>query len=134
MGTSPLSTVKLSHCFVVTRCLGDVYCSLTICLLKCNALQSTVTLPLHLFTHHRPYNNMTLCMEMLSGLLGCYYPNPGVQDFFLHIHSQYFSDCSEEELQLSDAPHSVVVVLTLLPVSLIPIPVFLVVWKSKVRD
>ncbi|XP_071401870.1 receptor activity-modifying protein 3 [Centroberyx affinis] len=82
----------------------------------------------------RPYNDMTICMETLSLIVGCYYPNPNVQDFFLHIHSQYFQNCSEEELLLSDAPHGVVVILTLIPVSLIPILVFLVVWKSKVRE
>lgn len=81
-----------------------------------------------------PYNNMTICMERLSNLVGCYYPNPNVQEFFLHIHSQYFQNCSEEELQLADAPHGVVVALTLIPVGLIPILVFLVVWKSKVRE
>uniref|UniRef100_UPI003AAA8BAE receptor activity-modifying protein 3 n=1 Tax=Centroberyx gerrardi TaxID=166262 RepID=UPI003AAA8BAE len=82
----------------------------------------------------RPYNDMTMCMESLSGIVGCYYPNPNVQDFFLHIHSQYFQNCPEEELLLSDAPHEVVVILTLIPVSLIPVLVFLVVWKSKVRE
>uniref|UniRef100_A0A668A9X6 Si:ch73-334d15.2 n=1 Tax=Myripristis murdjan TaxID=586833 RepID=A0A668A9X6_9TELE len=82
----------------------------------------------------RPYNDMTLCMEELSGLVECYYPNPNVQDFFLDIHSQYFQNCSEEELLLLDPPHEVVVILTLIPVSLIPVLVFLVVWKSKVRE
>ncbi|XP_076007667.1 receptor activity-modifying protein 3 [Genypterus blacodes] len=82
----------------------------------------------------RPYNHMIVCMEELSGFLGCYYPNPEVQDFFLYIHHLYFHNCSEAELLLADAPHAVVVVLTLIPVSLIPLLVFLVVWKSKVRE
>ncbi|KAM4624571.1 uncharacterized protein ACJ7VT_005429 [Polymixia lowei] len=82
----------------------------------------------------RPYGDMTVCMESLSELLRCYYPNPNVQDFFLHIHSQYFQNCTAKELLLLDAPQVVVVVLTLIPVSLIPILVFLVVWKSKVRE
>lgn len=82
----------------------------------------------------RPYNDMTLCLEELSRLLGCYYPSYDIQDFFIQIHSYYFSNCSKEELFLEDAPHGLVVVLTLIPVSLIPILVYLVVWKSKFQD
>ncbi|XP_056153200.1 receptor activity-modifying protein 1-like isoform X2 [Lampris incognitus] len=82
----------------------------------------------------KPYNNMSKCMERLTDLVGCYFPNPNVQDFFVEIHSTYFQNCSEEKLLLSDAPHGVVVVLTLIPVSLIPVLVFLVVWKSKIRE
>ncbi|KAM9336843.1 receptor activity-modifying protein 2 [Symphorus nematophorus] len=81
----------------------------------------------------RPYNNMTMCLEWLSNMVGCYYPNPDIQDFFLQIHSQYFLNCSKEELLLVDAPHGLVIVLTLIPVSLIPVLVYLVVWKSKVQ-
>ncbi|XP_041671560.1 uncharacterized protein LOC121528271 [Cheilinus undulatus] len=82
----------------------------------------------------RPYNNMTLCLEKLSNLVGCYYPNPNIQDFFIEIHSYYFHNCSNEELLLVDAPQSLVIVLTLIPVSLIPVLVYLVIWKSKVQE
>ncbi|XP_070783042.1 receptor activity-modifying protein 1 isoform X2 [Enoplosus armatus] len=82
----------------------------------------------------RPYNDLTLCLEWISNLVGCYYPNPDIQDFFLHIHSSYFQSCSKEELLLVDAPHGVVIALTVIPVSLIPVLVYLVVWKSKVPE
>ncbi|XP_028286994.1 receptor activity-modifying protein 1 [Parambassis ranga] len=81
----------------------------------------------------RPYNNLTVCLERLSHLTGCFFPNPQIQDFFLYIHSIYFKDCTEEELVLEDAPHGLVITLTLIPVSLIPILVYMVVWKSKVQ-
>lgn len=82
----------------------------------------------------RPYNNLTSCMEQLCAFVQCFYPNPSVQDFFLRVHSQFFVSCSEEELLLTDAPHGVVVVLTLVPVTLIPLLVYLVVWRSNGRE
>ncbi|CAJ1081422.1 hypothetical protein L3Q82_010159 [Xyrichtys novacula] len=78
----------------------------------------------------RPYHEMTLCLEKLSNLVNCYYPNSNIQDFFLEIHSFYFHNCSNEEL-LVDAPQGLVIALTVIPVSLIPVLVYLVVWKSK---
>ncbi|XP_074519514.1 receptor activity-modifying protein 2 [Halichoeres trimaculatus] len=81
----------------------------------------------------RPYNNMALCLEELSGLLNCYYPNPNIQDFFIETHSTYFHNCSSE-LPLVDAPQELVITLTLIPVCLIPVLVYLVVWKSKVQE
>ncbi|KAG7282783.1 hypothetical protein CRUP_029991 [Coryphaenoides rupestris] len=81
-----------------------------------------------------PYSSLTHCMEQLSMLMGCFYPNPSVQDFFLRMHAQFFLSCPEEELLLSDAPHGVVMVLTLVPVTLIPLLVYLVVWKSNGRE
>ncbi|XP_034049357.1 uncharacterized protein LOC117530576 [Thalassophryne amazonica] len=82
----------------------------------------------------RLYNDLTLCLENVSTIVGCFYPNSNIQDFFLYIHSLYFQNCSKEEEPFVDAPHSVVVILTLIPVSLIPVMVFLVVWRSKVQD
>lgn len=78
---------------------------------------------------------MALCLEDLSRRVGCYYPNPDIQDFFVFIHSLYFHSCKvEEEVVFEDAPHELVVALTLVPVSLIPILVYVVVWKSKVQE
>ncbi|XP_029383757.1 receptor activity-modifying protein 3 [Echeneis naucrates] len=82
----------------------------------------------------RPYSKLTSCIEMLCGSLKCYYPNSDTQDFFLQIHSIYFHNCTREELLLEDAPHWLVMVLTLIPVGLIPVLVYVVVWKSKVQE
>lgn len=75
-----------------------------------------------------------MCLERLSHFVDCYYPNPDIEDFFLHVHSLYFHNCSKEELLLVDAPDGLVIALTLIPVSLIPVLVYLVVWKSKVQE
>ncbi|XP_034414818.1 receptor activity-modifying protein 3-like [Cyclopterus lumpus] len=82
----------------------------------------------------RPYNELMLCLELLSDSAGCYYPNPITEDFFLSIHSNYFHNCSKDDLLFEDAPHELVVALTLVPVSLIPVLVYLVVCKSGVKE
>ncbi|KAM3591625.1 uncharacterized protein V6R79_005122 [Siganus canaliculatus] len=71
----------------------------------------------------RPYDELSECLEEVSGLIGCYYPNPSTQDIFLDVHSHYFHDCSPE---IDDAPHGVVMALTIVPVCLIPVLVYLV--------
>ncbi|XP_042364406.1 receptor activity-modifying protein 3-like [Plectropomus leopardus] len=82
----------------------------------------------------RPYYSMTNCLEKMSDIFDCNYPDHNIQSFFLYIHSNYFHNCSREELPpLVDAPQGVVIVLTLIPVSLIPVLVYLVVWKSNVQ-
>ncbi|KAG9350157.1 hypothetical protein JZ751_026510 [Albula glossodonta] len=82
----------------------------------------------------RPYNRLTMCMEYVAEALNCFFPNHIVQDAFIHIHALYFQHCPDQHEGFIDAPQCVVITLTLVPVSLIPALVFLVVWKSKVRD
>ncbi|XP_036938467.1 receptor activity-modifying protein 1-like [Acanthopagrus latus] len=82
----------------------------------------------------RPYNAMTICLEEVSQVLGCYYPNPDIQDFFIYIHSLYFQDCSSQDPLETDAPRSMVIVLTLIPVTIIPVLVYVVVRKSEFQD
>ncbi|KAL3051875.1 hypothetical protein OYC64_001992 [Pagothenia borchgrevinki] len=81
----------------------------------------------------RPYHDLTKCLEWLVDLMGCNYPNPTIEEFFLTIHTMYFNNCSME-IPLEDAPQGVVIALTLIPVSLIPVLVYLVVFKSKVQE
>ncbi|PWA21356.1 hypothetical protein CCH79_00003233, partial [Gambusia affinis] len=62
----------------------------------------------------RIYNNLTVCVELVTGLSDCYFPNTDVQDFFVYIHSTYFQNCTEIEELLKDAPTSLVVALTII--------------------
>ncbi|XP_036387311.1 receptor activity-modifying protein 1-like [Megalops cyprinoides] len=82
----------------------------------------------------RPYYELTVCMETWATRLNCFYPNHIVQEAFLQVHASYFQHCPDQDQVFKDAPHGVVLTLTLVPVCIIPILVFLVVWKSKVRD
>lgn len=68
----------------------------------------------------RPYNEMTVCLETISNAVGCFYPNPIVQDLFLQVHAHFFRSCSRAEQDFSEPPSALVLTLTLLPVSLIP--------------
>lgn len=77
---------------------------------------------------------MTICLEELSRLLGCFYPNPDIQDFFIYIHSLYFHECSSVDPLETDAPRSLVIVLTVIPVIIIPALVYVVVRKSEFQD
>lgn len=78
---------------------------------------------------------MTLCLEQVSKLLGCFFPNSQIQDLFFSIHSQYFHNCTKEEDQdIIDPPEEIMVTLILVPVSLIPILVYMVVRNSKVQE
>ncbi|XP_038130022.1 receptor activity-modifying protein 1-like [Cyprinodon tularosa] len=80
----------------------------------------------------RPYNDLTQCLETVADFSGCFFPNTDIQDFFIYIHSTYFQDCTETERKdlIEDAPTSLVVALTIIPVSFIPVLVCLVLWKS----
>lgn len=78
---------------------------------------------------------MTLCLEEVSKILGCFYPNPQIQDVFISMHEEYFHNCTKEEVQdIVDPPEEVMVTLILVPVSLIPILVYMVVRNSKVQE
>ncbi|XP_059381096.1 receptor activity-modifying protein 2-like [Carassius carassius] len=81
----------------------------------------------------RNYNKLTECIEYECNLLECFYPNHVVEELFVRIHQQYFSSCNNEE-DLPDAPAGVVLISTLLPILLIPFIVYIVVWKSSLRD
>ncbi|KAK2855418.1 hypothetical protein Q7C36_007287 [Tachysurus vachellii] len=81
------------------------------------------------------YHDLTYCLEQVCAVVAhCYYPNAVVQEMFVEVHKQYFSLCGTKEEVLPDAPARVVLVLTLLPVSVIPILVYMVIWKSSVID
>lgn len=77
---------------------------------------------------------MTVCLEKLSYHFDCFYPNPQIQDFFIAMHSEYFRDCAEEEDEEDVMDEKILVTLILVPVSLIPILVYMVVRNSKVRE
>ncbi|KAJ8264567.1 hypothetical protein GJAV_G00150790 [Gymnothorax javanicus] len=82
----------------------------------------------------RQYNLLTVCMESITSHLSCFYPNPVVNEAFLQVHRLYFLHCDEQEEGFSDAPHYVVVALTLVPVCLLPVLVLMVVWKNNAKE
>ncbi|XP_067101146.1 receptor activity-modifying protein 1-like [Osmerus mordax] len=79
----------------------------------------------------RPYNDLSVCLETMASYIGCRYPNNGIQELFFKTHTQYFHDCYTEEEVTLEAPKGVVLVLTLAPISLMIVLVFLVACKRK---
>ncbi|KAL6489152.1 hypothetical protein MHYP_G00028930 [Metynnis hypsauchen] len=80
------------------------------------------------------YSFLTICLEDSSEESSCYFPGPIIQKLFVDIHKQYFSSCSSKEDAFPNTPLSVVLILTLLPVSIIPIAVYLVICKNNIKD
>lgn len=73
------------------------------------------------------YSDLTYCVESLAKMTRCFFPNPNIQDFFIDIHLKFFQNCTNENDPMTeDAPQKVVIGLTLLSVSFIPIMVYLV--------
>ncbi|KAI4876444.1 hypothetical protein NFI96_034174 [Prochilodus magdalenae] len=80
------------------------------------------------------YNDLTLCLEMSSSISSCFFPGPVTQNLFVDIHKYYFSSCSSDNKDYPNTPLSVVLTLTLLPVSIIPIAVYMVITKNNLKD
>ncbi|XP_004565989.1 uncharacterized protein LOC101472092 [Maylandia zebra] len=73
------------------------------------------------------YSDLTHCVEFLANITSCFFPNPDIQDFFIDIHLKFFQNCTNENDPMTeDAPQKVVIGLTLLSVSFIPIMVYMV--------
>ncbi|XP_028991331.1 receptor activity-modifying protein 1-like [Betta splendens] len=87
---------------------------------------------MHMFIES--YNTMTVCMENVAFIFHCFYPNQAIQGLFLSVHSSFFQNCTKQEVVLEDAPQWLVVTLTLVPVGLIPVLTYVVVWKSNVPE
>lgn len=87
------------------------------------------------FTHFiRQYHVFTLCTEIKSQGVDCYWPNPLVESFFIHIHKLLFSNCSNTQLEWNDPPEETLTALILVPVFLTFAMIAVVVWCSKRSD
>ncbi|XP_018597536.1 receptor activity-modifying protein 3-like isoform X2 [Scleropages formosus] len=82
----------------------------------------------------RPYVYFTEIMVELTFNRDCVYPNPTAEEVLLQIHRHYFQQCLTQEQHFTDAPREVVLTLMLVPIFLVPIFVFLVVWNNKKQD
>ncbi|XP_051927765.1 receptor activity-modifying protein 2-like [Hippocampus zosterae] len=78
------------------------------------------------------YNQLSVCLEELSHWCRCYYPNAAAHSAFLRVHSAYFAHCPPQEGHLEDAPRRLVLGLTLAPVALVPLLVYVVArWSGR---
>ncbi|XP_026220167.1 receptor activity-modifying protein 3-like [Anabas testudineus] len=80
------------------------------------------------------YNIFTLCTETKSLSVNCYWPNPLVERYIIHIHKHFFSNCTLEREEWKDPSDGKLMTLILVPIVLTLAMVALVVWCSKRSD
>ncbi|XP_029002723.1 receptor activity-modifying protein 3-like [Betta splendens] len=80
------------------------------------------------------YHFFTLCTEMKSQIFNCYWPNPLVERYIIHIHKHFFSNCTIDEVVWRDPPDNTLILLILVPVFLTLAMIAVVVWCSKRGD
>ncbi|XP_051538558.1 receptor activity-modifying protein 3-like [Myxocyprinus asiaticus] len=80
------------------------------------------------------YHVFSLCTEMNTERIGCFWPNPDVERFIIDIHKHFFSNCTLKHLIYVDPPDNMLTLLILIPVFLTLTMVVLVVWCSKRGD
>ncbi|XP_056155475.1 receptor activity-modifying protein 3-like [Lampris incognitus] len=80
------------------------------------------------------YHLFTLCTEVESQRVNCYWPNPMVESYIIRIHKHFFSNCTVEREVWVDPPDDTLTILILVPVFLTLAMIALVVWCSKRGD
>nr|XP_020465913.1 receptor activity-modifying protein 3-like isoform X2 [Monopterus albus] len=80
------------------------------------------------------YHFFTLCTENRSHILQCYWPNPLVEGYIIHIHKHFFSNCTMPQVVWVDPPDDMLVILILIPIFLTFAMIALVVWCSRRSD
>ncbi|KAI1889027.1 hypothetical protein AGOR_G00174830 [Albula goreensis] len=82
----------------------------------------------------REYNFFSTCTEDSAVHIGCYWPNPLVENYIIQIHKHFFSNCTLERVIWVDPPDDTLAILILIPVFLTLAMIALVVWCSKRSD
>ncbi|NXG59025.1 RAMP1 protein, partial [Hemiprocne comata] len=77
------------------------------------------------------YAQLTNCTALVAERLGCFWPNPQVDQLFLTIHKDFFWDCPPSGRTLRDPPGHVLCPFILLPVLVTLLMTALVGWRSK---
>ncbi|XP_039595954.1 receptor activity-modifying protein 3-like isoform X3 [Polypterus senegalus] len=80
-----------------------------------------------------PYAELVMCTKEVSWDSGCDYPNPLTEEFFLQIHTEYFSNCSTQAVNL-EPPETVVMFLTITCVSMVIFLSGFITWKNSRRN
>lgn len=86
------------------------------------------------FLLHSEYHLFTLCTEKKSDHMHCYWPNPMVENYIIHIHKHFFSNCTNDQPVWVDPPDKTLTILILIPIFLTLAMIAVVVWCSKRSD
>lgn len=79
----------------------------------------------------RSYGELTYCTKHVAHTIGCFWPNPEVDRFFIAVHHRYFSKCPISGRALRDPPNSILCPFIALPITVTLLMTALVVWRSK---
>ncbi|KAK7813388.1 hypothetical protein U0070_007957 [Myodes glareolus] len=79
----------------------------------------------------KSYGDLTFCTKYVADNIGCFWPNPEVDKFFITIHHLYFSQCPVSGRALQDPPNSILCPFIMLPITVTLLMTALVVWRSK---
>ncbi|XP_066498670.1 receptor activity-modifying protein 3-like [Hoplias malabaricus] len=80
------------------------------------------------------YHYFSACTEDNAKIIGCFWPNPVVEHYIIHIHKQFFSNCTLTTVVFGDPSEDTLTALILIPVLLTLAMIALVVWCSKRGD
>ncbi|KAK1806639.1 hypothetical protein P4O66_005141, partial [Electrophorus voltai] len=80
------------------------------------------------------YHYFSACTENNAEKIGCFWPNPVVEHYIIHIHKQFFSNCTLKPVVYLDPSEDTLAILIFVPVFLTVAMVALVVWCSRRSD
>ncbi|XP_037705531.1 receptor activity-modifying protein 1 [Choloepus didactylus] len=77
------------------------------------------------------YGDLSDCTRHAAETLGCFWPNPAVDRFFLAVHRRYFRSCPASGRAVRDPPGSVLCPFIVVPIAVTLLVTALVVWRSQ---
>ncbi|XP_034145362.1 receptor activity-modifying protein 3-like [Esox lucius] len=80
------------------------------------------------------YNAFSNCSEIQSTINSCFWPNTLVENYMIHIHKHFFSNCTLKRVIWVDPPDDTLTIIILIPIFLTLAMIALVVWCSKRSD
>lgn len=123
------------HLFMVTACRDPDYGTLIqeLCLSRFKENMETIgkTLWCDWGKTIQSYGELTYCTKHVAHTIGCFWPNPEVDRFFIAVHHRYFSKCPISGRALRDPPNSILCPFIALPITVTLLMTALVVWRSK---
>lgn len=77
------------------------------------------------------YRDLSNCTQLVAAHLGCAWPGPIVDRFFVAVHRFYFQDCPVSGRAVQDPPSSILCSFIAVPILVTLLMTLLVVWRSK---
>uniref|UniRef100_A0A8C5KK32 Receptor activity-modifying protein 1 n=2 Tax=Jaculus jaculus TaxID=51337 RepID=A0A8C5KK32_JACJA len=126
------------HIFMVTACQEATYGTIIrdLCLSRFKRDMEAIGRPLWCDWGKtiRSYGEVTDCTKHVARKIGCFWPNPEVDKFFISIHHHYFKNCPISGRAVQEPPNVVLCPFIMLPITVTVVATAMVVWRSKRAD